>query len=393
MRVVLSALVIVALALIIGCDNDENTVNSIPKFHYVYPVFHLKIDNTHRTFGIDSVLLTTTPGVGWPGPVYSDKDGFIGASASGTFITSIDTIDQGGEMVVETTYTVYGFSPSQTYNFSFGRPEPFMWLDSFRIDYAISVDSQWVLFSADTSLLSRVADPNQPPARVLDRVRKNFPPTISPSPDSIYYEKSLYGRWNYGEGIDSTFVITNPDDTLGFPPDTAYIDSVKWGFWFRTDSFFLPSDSATWCRESLAVRERIIYDIHGYPMTVIDTVSIYKDCSPYIDSTKIRMYKHWGWGSYPGGDPTQPPLSSFDTTTHFTFPDTAKGLIIDPSGLSVYTWEVLPDSSDTISDTTAVDIYLIRNGDTTMLNNLSVDLTMPPVEVYPSYRFIVKQRP
>jgi len=148
MRRIVAALIVAGLALILtaGCSNDENTVNSIPKYHNVYPVFHLKIDNGHRQFGIDSVLLTPTPSIGWLGPVYSDRNGFIGTSAAGTFITDIDTSFVDDSMVVETSKVVFGFQPGARYKFKFDRQEPFIgWILSER-SMPVTVDSLWVLF-------------------------------------------------------------------------------------------------------------------------------------------------------------------------------------------------------------------------------------------------------
>lgn len=389
MRRVVAALIATGLTLMltVGCSNDDNTVNSIPKYHNVYPVFHLKIDNGHRQFGIDSVLLTPTPGVGWLGPVYSDQNGFVGTMAAGTFITDIDTSYIGDSMVVDTKSVNFGFRPGGKYRFKFERPEPFTWLDSFRAEFATTVESLWVLFDVDTIRTTKILDTTRPPQRILDKVRKNFPPTIVPPPDSVYMQELLHGWW-----YDTAFVIADAGDTVDFPPDSTFYDTVKWGFWYRVDSFYLPPDSQIWCSlDSTKIKKTTYYDIHGFPMVVIDTLYYYGNCNPQIDTTKNRIYRDYGWGTYPGGDSSQTPIAVYDTTIHFSYPDTMKGLIFDGDNMKIFTWEVVP--GDTISETLDVDIEFLQNGTSTELDSLTLELTMPPVEVFPDYRIIIREVP
>lgn len=390
MKAVVSALLVLSLVFVIGCENDENTVEPIPKYHNVYPVFHLKIDNGFRAFGVDSTQLIPSPGIGWPEPVYTDENGFVGALASGTFIDRIDTITDGDSTYIDTSYLVFGFQPAATYEFSFNRSEPFIWLDSFRADYAITVESLWVLFSADTVEVTTALDPGEPPVTVLDRVVENPAPGLFPPPDDTIIQDVLYGFW-----FDSAFVITNPDDTMDYPPDSAFDSTIIWGLWHRIDSFFIPPDSSIFCSYAdTSVVEETLYDIHEIPSIVIDTVIAYDSCEARIDSLQERIYEYFDWGVYPGGDEGETPIPTFDTTIHFTFPDTAKSLVFGPSGVSI----MVPESIDTIShDTTwrtmGVSIEYIHNNVSTIRDGLTIDLTMPAVEVFPQYDFILKEEP
>lgn len=389
MRVFVSALVILALVIVYGCEsNDDNTVNSIPKYHNVYPAFQLKIDNGYRTFGIDSLQLTVTPSVGWPKPVYTDANGFLGTLASGTFLVTDTTVLPDSSLQIDTiSLDVFGFSPSQTYRFAFSQGEPFTWRDSFRADFVTTIDSQWILLSADTLNYTNVRDPDNPPESVLYRVVKNPSGPQNPPPAKIDTLSVLYGAW-----FDSLFVVTDSAATAAFPPDSFKRANVRWAYWFRVDTFYLPPDPAIWCDSMDLVEKDTIYITpQGDTLTVIDTVIEYSACDPHMDTTRVRIYRHYGWGTYTGSGQAVP---RFDTTVHFAFPDTAKSLAVTPDGLTIYTLEIAPDSSDTVAiDTSGADIYFIQNGDTTMVNNMIIDLMMPPVEEFPSYRYIVKQQP
>lgn len=391
MRVVVSALIALSLVLVIGCDkNDENTINPIPKYHNVYPVFRVKIDNGFRKFGVDSAQLIPTPGIGWRGPAYTDVNGFLGTMAAGTEIISIDTISEGDSIYIDTTWVspVPGFGPSQTYNFAFVRNEPFIWQDSFLAVYAYTVDSLWVLLAADTVEVTRRRDTTLPIDTVLYQVVANPEPTLIPPPDSTSYQDLLLGYW-----FDTARVIADPDDTVGFPPDSTRDSTVMWGFWHRIDTFFLPDDSSIWCNlDSMVVVESTHYDVNGFPSIVTESVYYYSSCNPTIDTVEERVYNHWGWGVYPAGDTTEPPLASYDTTLHFTFPDTAKQLVFDGSGLSIMVPDVIgPGPADTTWKTVPAEIELIHNGSNMYLDSLRIDLAMPPVEIYPQYDFIIRQ--
>jgi hypothetical protein len=391
MRVFVSALVLLAIVIVYGCEsNDNNTVNSIPKYHNVYPVFHVKIDNGYRTFGVDSAQLTVTPEIGWLGPAYTDPNGFLGTMASGTFISKIDTVDTTIDnidtTVVDTSYVVFGFTPSQKYTFDFSRSEPFTWRDSFRADFVTTIDSQWLLLSADTTHNTNILDPGHPPESVLYKVVKNPASTLNPPPNRVETLSVLYGKW-----FDTLFAVTDSAGTAAFPPDTFIRQNVRWGFWYRVDSFYLPPDPEVWCDsmeyvETVDTFITVTYDT----FTVVDTVAQWLECDPHMDTTKVRIYRNYGWGTYASNGQ---PIPRLDTTTHFAFLDTAKALDITPSGLTIYTLEISPDSLDTVAiDTSGVDIYFIQNGDTTAVNNLIMDLTMPPVEVFPAYRYLLKQQ-
>lgn len=388
MRVAVSALIALSVFLVVGCDNDKNTVDPIPKYHKVYPVFHVKIDNGYQKFGVDSAQLTVTPSVGWPGPVYTDVNGFLGTLASGTFIDRIDTTIVDDSMVVETSYVVFGFEPSQAYTFSFNRGEPFTWLDSFRADYVYTVDSLWLLLSAETLRVSVVPDTNVAPVTVLDSVAVITDPldTLVKPPSWTEIQELVYGYW-----FNTRYVIPDPDATQEYPPDSTSYDTLLWGFWNRIDSFFLPADSSFWCDlDSIIIVEETLEDNLGFISIVIDSVFVYSNCDVHIDSTRNKIYRHYGWGTYPGGDPGEGAIPSFDTTVHFYFPDTAKGLLFEPDGLSIY---LVPDTGQPITDYREATIELRHKGASSNLDSMSVRLTMPPVEVFPDYEIFIREAP
>ena len=391
MKAVVSALVALSLVLVIGCGNDDNTINPLPKYHNVYPIFHLKIDNGYRTFGIDSVQLIPSPSVGWPGPVYSDERGFIGCQAAGTFVDYIDTIIDGDSTLIDTTWQVFGFRPSQSYDFSFIRSEPFIWLDSFRADYTFSVESLWVLMSAETLRVTIAPDLiNNPPKSVLYKVEKKATPTFgTPPPNDTVALEVLYGFW-----FDTARVIPLPIDTAGFPPDSTYLDTIYWGFWNRVDTFYFPPDSSIWCNlDSTVIVEETLDENTQFPYIVTDTLVYYSGCNAKIDSLKQRIYKHYGWGIYPGGDVTETPIPTFDTTIHFTFPDTTKFLKFENGTLSIMIPEVGENPAETTWHNSGASIEYINNGVSTPLTNMTINATMPPVEVYPEYDFIIREVP
>ncbi len=389
MRVFVSALVLLALVIVYGCENnDNNTVNAIPKYHSVYPAFQLKVDNGYRTFGLDSARLTVTPSVGWPEPIYSDNNGFLGTLASGTFIVTDTTILPDSTVQIDTlSIDIYGFLPSQTYQFAFSQDKPFIWRDSFRADFVTTVDSQWILLGADTLKYTNVMDPANPPESVLYRVVKNPSGPQNPPPTRIDTLNLLYGAW-----FDSLFVVTDSAATAAFPPDSFKRMDVRWAYWYRVDTSYLPPDPEIWCDSIDSIESDTTYITpQGDTLTNRRTVIVYSACDPHMDTTRVRIYRYYGWGTYTGSGQA---VTRFDTTVHFSFPDTAKSLVVTPDGLTIYTLEISPDSIDTVMvDTSGADINFIRNGDTTAVNNMVINLTMPPVEVFPSYRYIIKQRP
>jgi len=379
MRIVITAFVLVLLLGAVGCDkNDENTINSLPKTHMVFPAFHVEIDNNYQTFGVDSLRLTVTPDIGWESAVYSDEDGFIGTLASGTFPTGVvDTIITGSDTIFDTLANVYGFNPAQAYNFSFSRTEPFEWIDSFKTTFVVTADSSWKTLTSEFIKLTKVPDPANPPVVALDRVEIIEDPadTVGDQPDSVYDQTLLYGWW-----LDSAFVISNPDDTVDYPPDSTYTEDVLWGFWTRVDSFFIPPDSMIWCDiDSIIVIVDTLEDNQGNLQLVVDSVNAYSNCDPAMTIIQNRLYRTKGW-------------ADFDTVVHFTFPDTLKGLIVTPTGLSIYTWN--DTGSGIISDTMPAKIWLIDavDGDTTDITDLDFDLTMPANEErsQPDYKILIK---
>jgi len=389
MKAVVSALLALVVALAIGCTNDDNTVNSIPKYHTVYPVFHLKIDNgKYPMFGVDSTLLTVTPSVGWTGLVYTDTNGTMAAISGGTFIDRIDTNMVDTEQVIDTTWITFGFQPDQQYNFTFSRELPFVWNDSFRADYAISVESLWVLFSADTLQVTKAMDPANPPETVLYRVVKNFSSTVTPKPDDTVFQDLLIGFW-----FDTGYVIPSLEAVAEFPPDSTRDSTVKWGLWHRVDSFFLPPDSEIWCNlDSISIKLETLTDQYGFRSIVTESLYHYSQCNPKIDTVQNRIYRHYGWGIYPGGDHSLDPIATFDTTIHFMFPDTSKSLFIANDGLSIQ----VPIAIDTINHDTTweqkdVTIEFTYGDSTTTVQNLSFDITMPPEEIHPQYDIIIRE--
>jgi hypothetical protein len=391
MRRIVSVLIIIGLLAVFGysgCDkNDENTVNSLPKYHDIFPVFHLKTDNGYRTYGVGSVLLTVDPDIGWLDSVFTDANGCIATMAAGTYITDIDTTietdpdTQLPDTTVDTISITFGFAPSQEYTFAFERESAFAWVDSFKAVYAVTVDSTWMVVSAETLEVSVIHDTARPLKTVLDSlaVIDNPDDTIGNQPDSIYDLELLYGYW-----FDTAFVVVNPDDTVDFPPDSTVVDTQLWGFWNRIDSFFLATDSSEWCDiaiDTIIEDDETTYveqieividtqkaDLNGYVTYIIDTIYHYAECPDY-PAVQDAIYDSSAWSNY-------------DTTIHAVFPDTAKSLIFGDSILVV---------NHVTNDTNRASLYLDDGGDNLIpLSNLQIQLTMPPEEVYPFYDIYIK---
>ncbi len=416
MRRVVSALIIIGLMFVAGCDkNDEDVINSIPKSHIAYPIFKLAFNNGFQTFGVDSALLTVTPSIGWLDDIYSNEFGQVPTQSSGTFLTAVDTsiaqIDttvnpHDTTLAIDSSFVNFGFAPMVTYSFSLMRSEPYMWIDSFRVDFLTSYDSVWALQSAETLFVMTVPDNGNAPVTIIDSVALTTATDtldINLKPDSIYLLEVFKATW-----LDTTYVLSSSDDTIALPPDAFFTDTLIWGFWNTVDSFFTPFDSGDWCDKELDTLQPnfdttfvndtdivsidttyndffvivdTLYDINRFPFFYLDTVIHWINCQDTVDSTQMRVYGEFGWSEY-------------DTTVHFTFPDTTKGMIFSPSGVDIFTWHILPDSSDTITDTTAAVISLITTVgtvvDTIALSDMTdIPLTMPAVEVYPDYRIII----
>lgn len=390
MRIVFSFLTVIILLLVTGCnwfDNDDNTVNPIPKHHNTYPVFHLKIDNDYQTFGVDSLLLTVEPDIGWLEPVYTDSNGFIGTLGSGTYITSIDTSYVENDTIIDTTSVVFGFNPLQTYKFAFSRPDTFTWIDSFRIDYVTTIDSVWDVISVDTQFTSKTFDPSIPPVFKYDSIgiiTNPFDTFVNP-PDSAYEQEVFYGEW-FGEAY-----IIDPLAQYPLAPENTYYDTLLWGFWGMVDSFYLPVDSAGLCELAMDtildttstnplvvdttindffVETTVVSTNPNFPYITVDTFQVYINCDPAVSSSKNRFYRTYGW-------------TAFDTTLHFTFPDTTKQLIVENGMVTV---------NNTVSGASkAMTMYFVDDsGNTSTVDSLVFNLTMPAVEVFPHYQIILK---
>ncbi|MFH1701106.1 MAG: hypothetical protein ABIE07_11020 [Candidatus Zixiibacteriota bacterium] len=390
MRIAISFLMAILILPITGCNwfaNDDNTVNPIPKHHNTYPVFHLKIDNDYQMFGVDSVLLTVEPDIGWLGPVYTDTNGFVGTLGSGTYITSIDTTIVDIDTTIDTTSVVFGFNPQQSYKFSFTRPDTFVWIDSFRIDYAMTIDSVWDVVSVNRVFASKTFDPSRPPVFKFDSIDIIINPfdTLVNPPDSIYEQEVFYGKW-FGEA----HVIEDPQAPLPLDPDTTYYDTLLWGFWGIVDSFYLPVDSAGLCQRKM---DTILDTVSTNPMVIdttindffvridtvstgplvyitVDTFQVYIKCNPNISKAKNYFYRTYDW-------------TGFDTTIHFTFPDTTKQLIFENGMVTV------KNTESGVSKATTM--YFINDaGGMNTVDSLVFNLTMPAVEVFPHYRIILK---
>lgn len=443
MKSVLAVLVILSL-VVVGCDsNDENTVNPIEKHHAVYPVFHLEIDNNYQTFGVSGVKIKVDPSIGkfttyelysdilvidtteiYAGtdsaetiydtiisPAYTDINGYLGTLAYGSFITDIDTTvktDPGTgkvDTLVDTSSVVFGFEPSQTYTFTFVRDEAFEWTDSFKATYAISIDSTWMRLEQVLDSVSTVPDFGVPLMTVLDSVAIIDDPadTVGNQPDSTYIQTVTFGYWN--EFDTALIMIDSP--MLTYPPDSTYSEDILWGFWNRVDTTFMGLDESLWCDIAvdttidtlvidtivdgidttfvvtdtdtttefrIEIVETVHEDLNGNPLIIVDTIIHYTNCDPVIDEPQWVNYDVYGWGAY-------------DTTIHFTFPDTLKSLAIEPSSISIYNESTATTNTALVTMTT---MFGSTVHSTTLLDSLTFKLTMPPEEVFPDYRIIIK---
>ena len=435
MRFTVIVLVLASLIMAFAGCNDKNTINSIPKHHFVYPVFRLVYDNGYRTLGIDSIQMTFEPSssgyrvyntiydtvitkvyhiandvtkvdsvyqsgvvvtydtVDVPnfGPangvqIYSDKQGFIGGLAAGTYYTGaylmIDTIyikrDSATNNVlltdtsrsVDTTSVHFSFDPLGQYAFHFNHDEPFVFRDSFRLEYARTIDSAWQMLSSDTIRVSDSLDPLHPPETVLDSVAiiTNLDDTLWFGADSVLHEPLTYGLW-----FDTIIAIIPPGQSVPYPPSMTIKDTLVWGFWNRVDSFFVPADSSIWCESGIRIDSIWNYS-NNLPELTLDTVVVYSHCikdSP-LSRARKRTYRHNGWGGY-------------DTTVYFFYPDTVKKIIFAADSVTIVNTET--------ADTNRAVIYF-DNGDTvtTVMQIKNQTITMPSVEEFPDYRYTIKKQ-
>ncbi|MEZ5358551.1 MAG: hypothetical protein R3F48_06930 [Candidatus Zixiibacteriota bacterium] len=378
--------VLLAMILIfaVACDkNDDNTVNPIPKSHKAYPVFHMIVDNDYQTFGVDSVQLTVTPDIGWLESVFTDANGYIGTQAAGTYITDIDTIVDGTDTTFDTTSINFGFTPGQEYTFSFQRGNTYTWADEFKIEYGMVKESTWTLLSADTVRVTKTPDPVNTLYRHPDSVKiyATAFDTLTPKFDSLVYVERMLVTW-----FDTVRVVTNPDDTLILPPEAVDFDTVRWVFYSRTDTNYIAIDSATYCdiaidtiidgddttfNDFFVITRDTALSEYGsqFPLTRVDTVVKYINCTGAITQQQTKIYRHKGWGNY-----TSRVLT--------TLPDTVKELYVNNGVLTIRNTET--------GDTRPASIYLVQDGMVTEVTNLVFNLTMPEVEVYPDYQIIIK---
>jgi len=477
MRAVVSALIILGLFWMVACDsNDENTINSIAKYHDADPTFHIMVDNGYLEFPVDSVRMyfepyspgfqidrtfydTTTykyfhkevdqvgnllyvvdsvrdvdvavssatfdiPSFGNDDvdaiPIYSDSNGFIGILGSGTYVADIhfwvDTVTYeidtlaGSIIGVDTTYAAdttsgnHHMTPGQVYNITLVRENDFEYTDYLKIVHSVTIDSLWLLRSADTVLVSVIPDINETPVVVLDSVGIIIG-TPSITPDSEIYEPAWFGEYN-----DTAFIALKvTDDTMRDSMnidddlwsfwkvfyDTVYLDSVRWGFWEKTDSFFVAADSAFWCTgDSVHVVEIDTTRTHaGFSDDLVraDTTWYYFDCDDtYLDEDSMRtvVYNDYIWGIYPGGDVTQTPKVGYDTTEHFAILDSSKTISL----LSNYLVEITNNTSGVTRQANLyLDMYSSLDPDSFQtLDSLKFNIVIPPKEVYPDFNIIIR---
>lgn len=376
MKRLVTALVILSLVALVGCDkNDENTISSLPKTHLTFPTIHLQIDNGYRVFGVDSALLTVSPSVGWHDTVRTDANGFIGALAAGTYIVAIDTIPNGADTTYDTTAAVVGFAPGVEYTFTLSRTNPYSWIDSFSVVYATTVDSFWRVLASDTEMTVKFADPSRPPVRVIDSIAKlaRISDTTGKRVDSIYRQEVLRGWW-FGQ----RYVIPNFDtaSTAAYPPDSMKIDTFIWAYWKRTDSFYYPYDSTVWCQWHDSIVVDTTTDIYGNMMFSVDTFPAIEketcDTSILKPPLKTRIYRTKGWSQY-------------DTTAYYAYPDTTKELVF---GDSIYI-------HNTVSGETRRAVIKLINGmdnSVTELDAIEFKGIMPILEQYkyPDFKIIIE---
>ncbi len=381
-----TVLLTILLVLAVACDkNDENTVNSIPKSHLTFPVFHMSVDNNYQTFGVDSVQLTIDPAIGWLESVYTDANGYIGTQDAGTYITSIDTTIIDADTTVDTSSVIFGFSPSQQYKFSFARAESYSWLDTFKIEYSQIIDSLWMVLNVDTQLVLQTPISVDPAFSNPDEVRvvyTAFDTLLNIGFDSSVIQYRLQVVWD-----EDTVHVLDPTDTLLLPPDEVYMDTAYYLFYSTEDSLYLPIDSQAYCDIAIdtvidgtdttfndffiEIRVEQPAELGGpeFPITIIDTVTRFTNCTGDITSQQTKIYNTWGWGN-------------FDTIPLSTILDTMKELSFTGSALTI---------RNTVTDvTTPATVYFIQDGVSTTVDSLVFDLTMPDVEVYPDYEIIIK---
>ncbi len=440
MRVLVSALLMACLVLIVGCDsNDENTINPIAKFHTVHPVIHVKVDNNFQQLGIDSLMLVVSPSVGtfagvpifsdtsvidtitlYPGTdsetvvidtvvgrLYTDDNGYIGLLPEGTFISSIDTIVNGTDTTVDTTAVVFGLTPGQTYTLEFTRSEIYTWDDIFRVEFATTIDSQYLLVSSESKIVTNIPDPATTPDTRLDSVGVIEDPadTVGNQPDSTSYEVNWFGEWSDSIFVllsivdDSLYDSTNIDSDLwNFWKvffDSVYVDSIWYGYWLVIDSFYIEASRDIWCDviDTTVDTNLIIEGPELDTVFTFDTVFAYSDCdSNFIategftgDSTIRVTYRDHIWGSFPGGDTTRTPVASFDTIVHSTLVDTTKTVTFAGSAVTI---------TDIMGTRPAKILLKATEGGLssviTELDSMTVQIQMPPVEIFPDYEIIIK---
>jgi|GEM_PF-6941989 len=389
MRAVISTLMVVCLLAVIGCDsNDENTLNPIPKSHYLNPCFTVKAEAPGGdVYGICGALLDVNPSIGWEEPIATNENGFVSTLSAGTLINYLDSTvlypgTDSETIVVDTHLTVTRFNPGQTYTFMISLEQPFFW-DSTSAILATSIDSLWSVWHANTERVSVLPDLAVPPDTVIDSVAVTANPYVN-VPDSSFYQLSWYGTRE-----DSIFVLLHvTNDTLldsmridaelwnfwRANTDAIYLDSVDWGFWYRIDTTFYPSDSSYWCDLEIHVDSADTY-WSGDIIIWIDTLGMsmaYSNCSPYADPESSQVINrpdyHW----------------TYDTTAEYIVYAMNEGLLFSNDLLRIYSY----------GDTLPVSLYWINDAthDTTEFFDNQFQITMPASDTIeqPDYEVFIK---
>jgi hypothetical protein len=302
-------------------------------------------------------------------------DVFVGTLAAGTYIVSIDTTVNGDDTLFDTTSAVVGFVPGQEYTFDFTRAQAFRWIDTFRINYATTYDSFWRVKSVDTENIVRTRlDPDRPPITVIDSIAAiaSVIDTAGKGIDSIFRQPVLKGYW-----AGAAFVIPDFDtaSTAIYPADSLKIDTVIWAYWIRTDTFFLPYDSAFWCPDTgFSVETTILKDFYNNPLYKVDTFPLYGTCDTVFrpGNKRTRYYRDKDW-------------ANFDTVRHYVYPDTTKELVFGD------TMKIHNTVTDQYKNAVIKLINVLTN-DTTIITGLTFKEVMPVLEEYryPDYKIVIE---
>jgi hypothetical protein len=444
MRFIVIVLVLASLGIMLaGCSsNDKNTVNSIPKHHFVYPVFHLAFDNGHSLRGIDSVQLSfeptqsgyrvyntiydtvitkvfhsandgirvdsvyrsdvvvTTDSANVPnfGPsngiqIFSDQAGFIGGLAAGTYYT-------GAYLMID---TIYVKRDSATGTILPGYPDTTRSVDTTSVHFGFEPLGQYSFHFTRPE-----------PFGFRDSIRLDYARTIDStwemlSFDTIRVSDSVDPLRTPQLVVDSIAII--PEDNLldtlvenqyGLFP-TVTKQGITYGLWFDTvvaviepgQVYPIPPTSTftdtvywgTWNRIDtfFVPADSSIWCQTGIRVDTIEKLDANK--LPMIVLDTVTIYTHCIDGS---------PLSrarkrtykhngwgSYDTTLYFFYPDTLKRVIFTADSVMIVNTE---------TNDTGRAIIQFNNGDSTILvpQLQNRTITLPGVEEFPDYRITIK---